>query len=119
MIPEEEEMRAIDNLIILLRQHRHNLEYAASIKAFTESGKPFVANEYFEYHKDMVNNPEHYKGRKFECIDIIEDFNLGFNLGNALKYILRAGKKDSYAQDIKKAIWYLEREVEWKKTSTI
>lgn len=59
---------------------------------------------------DVVNHPPHYKGNKFESIDIIEDFNLGFHLGNAIKYILRAGKKGNKIQDLKKAIWYLERE---------
>jgi hypothetical protein len=58
----------------------------------------------------MVNQPAHYKGNKFECIDIIEDFHLGFHLGNAVKYILRAGKKGDRIEDIRKAIWYLERE---------
>ena len=57
-----------------------------------------------------VDHPSHYQGTKFEVIDIIEDFNLGFNLGNAIKYILRAGKKDNRKQDLKKAIWYLYRE---------
>ena len=57
----------------------------------------------------MVDHPEHYQGNKFEVIDIIEDYDLGFCLGNAVKYILRAGKKDDIVQDINKAIWYLER----------
>lgn len=59
---------------------------------------------------DPVNHPSHYQGKKFESIDIIEDFDLGFHLGNAIKYILRAGKKGNKVQDLKKAIWYLERE---------
>ena len=62
--------------------------------------------------KEMVNHPSHYKGNKFEVIDIIEDYKLNFNLGNALKYLLRAGHKDDYVQDLKKAIWYLNREIE-------
>ena len=57
-----------------------------------------------------VDHPKHYKGNKFEVIDVIEDFNLDFNLGNAIKYILRAGKKENKIQDLKKAIWYLKRE---------
>lgn len=59
---------------------------------------------------DLVNHPSHYQGKRFESIDIIEDFELGFHLGNAIKYILRAGKKGNKVQDLKKAIWYLERE---------
>ncbi len=61
--------------------------------------------------KEMVDHPSHYQGKRFEVIDIIEDYELGFNLGNAIKYILRAGHKDGYEQDLKKAIWYLEREI--------
>lgn len=67
--------------------------------------------------KEKVNHPSHYQGNNFEVIDIIEDFHLGFHLGNAIKYILRAGKKDqhqdNYDLDLKKAIWYLEREIEY------
>lgn len=67
---------------------------------------PYPLNEVY----DVVDKPPHYQGKKFETIDIIEDFELGFHLGNAIKYILRAGKKDNKFQDLKKAIWYLERE---------
>lgn len=58
-----------------------------------------------------IDKPSYYKGSNFEVIDIIEDFNLGFRLGNAIKYILRCGKKGKREDDLKKAIWYLEREV--------
>ena len=61
---------------------------------------------------DPVNKPSHYtEGREFETIDVIEDWGLGFHLGNAVKYISRAGRKDpdKLHQDISKAIWYLER----------
>lgn len=61
--------------------------------------------------KEMVNHPSHYQGRKFEVIDIIEDYDLDFCLGNAVKYILRCGKKDESIQELKKAIWYLERKI--------
>ena len=62
----------------------------------------------------MVNHPSHYTDGKIEVIDYIEDKNLGFHLGNAVKYISRAGKKDKSktAEDIKKAIWYLNRYLE-------
>jgi len=62
--------------------------------------------------RDMVNHPDHYQGNKFEVIDVIEDYNLGFHLGNAVKYILRAGKKDARKQDLKKALWYIQREID-------
>ena len=61
---------------------------------------------------DLVNHPLHYKGKNLECIQVIEAFDLGFCLGNAVKYILRAGKKGDKNEDILKAIWYLNREIE-------
>lgn len=61
---------------------------------------------------ELVNHPDHYQGNKFEVIDIIEDYELNFTLGSAVKYILRAGKKDDKNTDLKKAIWMLERELE-------
>ncbi len=67
-------------------------------------------------NNENVNHPSHYQGTKFEVIDIIEDFNLDFELGNAVKYILRAGKKQktqqAYIEDLKKSIWYLQRKVD-------
>lgn len=78
-----------------------------------ESNKEFkVIDNKTDNKTENVNHPSHYQGNKFEVIDIIEDYNLGFNLGNAIKYILRAGKKDDYCQDLNKAIWYLTREVQ-------
>jgi len=62
--------------------------------------------------REMVNHPDHYQGNKFEVIDVIEDYNLGFSLGNAIKYILRADKKGARKQDLKKAIWYIQREID-------
>lgn len=59
-----------------------------------------------------VNHPTHYNNGKIEVIDFIEDQLLGFHLGNAVKYISRAGKKDDYVQDLKKAVWYINREIE-------
>lgn len=65
---------------------------------------------------DLVNQPPHYKSKGgIESIDVIESFELGFNLGNVVKYILRADKKGNKKQDLEKAQWYLNREVEkWK-----
>jgi len=62
--------------------------------------------------REMVNHPDHYQGNKTEVIDIIEDYNLGFSLGNAVKYILRADKKGNKKQDLEKAIWYINRELD-------
>lgn len=61
-----------------------------------------------------VNHPVHYNTGKIEVIEAIEDWALGFHLGNAVKYIARAGKKDSakYIEDLEKAIWYIRRRIE-------
>lgn len=56
--------------------------------------------------------PDYYKSKGIETIDVIEAFDLNFNLGNVIKYILRAGKKDNRNQDLEKAIWYLQRELQ-------
>lgn len=60
---------------------------------------------------EKINHPEHCKGNKYEAIDIIDDYQLGFNLGNAVKYILRAGKKGDTLEDLKKAKWYIKHEI--------
>ena len=66
-----------------------------------------------EYH-DAVNRPSHYTDGKIEVIDFIEDKKLGFHLGNAVKYIARAGKKDptKKVEDLQKAAWYIPREID-------
>ena len=63
---------------------------------------------------DPVSHPSHYTDGKIEVIDFIEDKKLGFHLGNTVKYISRAGKKDpnKYIEDLRKAIWYINREIE-------
>jgi len=63
---------------------------------------------------DMVNHPKHYNVEGYEVIDIIDAFGLNFNMGNALKYLLRAERKGNKEQDINKAIWYLQREINTK-----
>ena len=64
----------------------------------------------------MINHPEHYNTGKYEVIDIIEGNNWGegFNRGNAVKYILRAGIKnpDKEIEDLEKARWYIDREIQ-------
>lgn len=77
------------------------------MKSCVRSGKDATAREDL---LDAVNHPKHYQGKSLESIEVIEDFELGFHLGNAIKYILRSGKKRKKIQDLKKAIWYLERE---------
>jgi hypothetical protein len=67
-----------------------------------------------EREKELVNHPEHYGGADniYEAIKVIEAWNLDFHLGNTVKYISRAGKKEYMIQDLEKAKWYLERKIE-------
>ncbi len=61
---------------------------------------------------DPINSPPHYKAGGFETIDFIEAKDLNYRLGNVVKYVSRAGKKDSDPLvDLKKARWYLDREI--------
>lgn len=62
--------------------------------------------------KDMVKRPEHYCFSKFEPKDVIREWGLNFNLGSAVKYIARAGRKDDIVQDLKKAREFLSFEIE-------
>ena len=60
---------------------------------------------------DSVERPSYYNFGKYEVIEVIEDWQLGYHLGNAVKYIARAGKKDpeKTEEDLRKAVWYIER----------
>lgn len=62
---------------------------------------------------DPVNHPSHYTSGKIEVIDFILDQKLGFELGNSVKYIARAGKKDpsKELEDLRKAEWYLKHRI--------
>lgn len=84
---------------------------------------PWIARAYPKYpdydvrkeavkKSDPVNHPAHYTKHKsgIECIQIVE--HMGFNLGNAVKYIWRADLKNDAIEDMKKAIFYLNREIE-------
>ena len=64
--------------------------------------------------KDLVNHPSHYGGENnpYEAIKVIEAWQLGFCLGNTIKYISRAGKKGDALQDLQKAKFYLDREID-------
>lgn len=61
----------------------------------------------------QVNHAPHYGGanNQYEAIKVIEDWQLDFCLGNVVKYISRAGKKDDMLQDLKKAKWYIDRKI--------
>jgi hypothetical protein len=60
---------------------------------------------------DAVNHPPHYTAGKFEVIDVIEDWELGFHLGNVVKYVARSPHKGHQLEDLRKALWYLQRKI--------
>lgn len=62
---------------------------------------------------DVISRPSHYTdGRKYEPRKVIHDWGLNFNLGNAVKYLSRAGRKGDKVEDLRKAIQYIEFEIE-------
>jgi len=63
--------------------------------------------------KEAVNHPQHYNTGKYEAIDVIEDWKLGFHLGNVVKYVARAEHKNDTLEDLKKARWYLDRYIKF------
>ena len=60
--------------------------------------------------KEMVNHPSHYN-QGIETIEYIESWSMNFNTGNVIKYVTRAGYKNNQLEDLKKAMWYLQREI--------
>ena len=79
----------------------------------TYPGEAFIPNS---VSADLVNHPPHYKAGGIEVIDFIEAKDLNFRLANVVKYVSRAGKKNSDpVQDLEKAAWYLKREIDARK----
>lgn len=61
---------------------------------------------------DLINHPSHYiAANGIEAIEVVEGFELGYHLGNAVAYILRADRKGTALQDLRKAKWYIDREL--------
>jgi Protein of unknwon function (DUF3310) len=71
-----------------------------------------IASKQLPKKEDLINHPSHYKTGGIETIDFIEAKQLDYHLGNVVKYISRAGRKNSgYLQDLQKAQWYLNRAI--------
>ena len=88
----------------------------STCQALTPSQNIAIAKAYLNkinetIPSDNVSHPSHYNVGTIEVIEVIEDWQLNFNLGNAIKYIGRCEHKNNKKEDIKKAIWYLEREL--------
>lgn len=69
----------------------------------------YLKTHYIE--EDPINSPKHYTQGKIEPIDAIEDWGLNFRLANVVKYVARAEHKGKPVEDLKKALWYLQREI--------
>jgi hypothetical protein len=67
----------------------------------------------FSMSNETVNHPQHYNTGNIEAIDVIEDWKLGFHLGNVIKYVARAERKNDTLEDLKKAQWYLDRYIKF------
>lgn len=67
---------------------------------------------------EVVDHPRHYNAHPsgVECITVVE--HMGFNVGNAMKYLWRADEKGNALQDLKKAAWYVQREIEKRTASS-
>jgi hypothetical protein len=87
------------------------VEYDEALEAIANARSELQA--VIDEMRNNVNHPNHYAFGKYEPIDVIEDWELGFHLGCALKYIARAGRKTvEPTEDLEKARWYLARAIE-------
>ena len=85
------------------------LSFKARMQSAIERPAPDIVAQ---HHTDMVNHPPHYKAGGVETIDFIEAKELGYHLGNVVKYVSRADHKGNKLEDLKKAQWYLARAIE-------
>lgn len=108
---EQEKMRA-ELVLAKINSERaeHGLAPLTSLEPAVRAAQP-------EPTKETINHPGHYNTGHLEVIEVIEDWKLGFHRGNAVKYLARAGKKTADPrEDLKKALWYIERELElWER----
>ena len=87
---------------------------------WNEEYKSLKNKELIISSNNNINHPSHYaEGRKYEPIEVIEDWGLNFSLGNAVKYISRAGRKNKNTEieDLEKSAWYINREIDRLKRS--
>jgi hypothetical protein len=97
------------------RNRRYMASRLESLQA-ARSAAPLAIVDPVRPEPNTVDHPRHYNVGKIEAITVIEDWNLGFNLGNAVKYIARADHKGNPVEDLKKALWYLQRELDRRNT---
>ena len=90
---------------------KRDLYIKDSAKPLSEAIKEWIDSDHSEWANDSVHKPKHYTEHPsgIECIQITE--HMGFNLGNAIKYIWRCDLKKDAIEDLKKAKWYIDREI--------
>jgi hypothetical protein len=96
-------------LIKPIEEHQKEVNKTKAILHTISKGRLRIAGRNGEF--DNVNHPPHYKVGGIEVIDFIESKGLTYNLGNVVKYVSRADHKGNKLEDLKKAQWYLNREV--------
>jgi len=88
-------------------------------KPLSEAIKEWVDSDHSEWANDSIHKPKHYTEHPsgIECIQVTE--HMGFNLGNAIKYIWRCDLKLDAIEDLKKAKWYIDREISKRERNNI
>jgi len=99
------------------KQAKSNLSSVPSKRGRPSRVKTFFATSNKSIKSDNVNHPPHYKAGGIETIDFIEAKSLNYNLGNVIKYITRSDLKGNKLEDLQKAQWYLNREVQTMRKS--
>lgn len=102
-LPHEAEVERVKGLLNTITQ--------GSVRRRIQGWNPDDNPNYLVRQVDVVNHPAHYKVGGIEVIDFIESKGLTYNLGNVVKYVSRADHKGNKLEDLKKAQWYLNREV--------
>ena len=89
-----------------------NMYIREAAKPLSEAVKEWVDSDHSEWANDSIHKPKHYTEHPsgIECIQVTE--HMGFNLGNAIKYIWRCDLKKDAIEDLKKAKWYIDREID-------
>jgi len=102
-LPHEAEVERVKGLLNTITQ--------GAVRRRIQGWNPDDNPNYLVRQVDVVNHPAHYKVGGIEVIDFIESKGLTYNLGNVVKYVSRADHKGNKLEDLKKAQWYLNREV--------
>jgi hypothetical protein len=109
-LPHEAEVERVKGLLNTITQ--------GAVRRRIQGWNPDDNPNYLMRQVDVVNHPAHYKVGGIEVIDFIESKGFSYNLGNVVKYVSRADHKGNRLEDLKKAQWYLNREVSNLEKST-